>query len=215
MTLAQILDDFKATMPSKLPPAVLAVLEQGVADLVATDIGDQALAVGDTMPAFALPDASGTMRSSADLLAQGPLVVSFYRGGWCPYCNLELRALQALQDDFAQHHATLVAISPQNPDDSLSTQDKNALTFPVLSDHRLAFTRAMGLSFTLPPAVIDLMLTTFGQDLRASNGTDDFELPIPATYVVDRQGVVRWRYVNPDYTQRAEPADVLAAVHSL
>ena len=146
------------------------------------------LKVGDKMPSFTLPDANGKEISSDKLLIQGSLILSFYRGGWCPYCNFELRALQKLLPEFEKSNATLVAISPENPDRSLSTQEKNELKFPVLSDSNNKVARSMGLA------------------------KEKDKLPIPASYVVDTNGNIRFAFVNSDYIQRAEPSDILKSV---
>ena len=128
---------------------------------------------------------------SSDKLLQGSVILSFYRGGWCQYCNLELRALQNLLPEFEKSNATLVAISPENPDRSLSTQEKNELKFPVLSDSNNKVARSMGLA------------------------KENDKVPIPASYVVDTNGIIRFAFVNPDYTQRAEPSNILKSVTSL
>ena len=162
-----------------------------------------------------MPDASGETISSKHLLERGPLVVSFYRGGWCPYCNLELRALQDLLPKFEENNATLVAISPQTPDNSLSTQEKNALSFPVLSDRNNRVARGMGLVYEVPEGVVNVSRDEFNLIYSDINDTEKNELPIPATYVVDRTGTIVYAFVNLDYSQRAEPSDVLDAVVSL
>ena len=140
-------------------------------------------------------------------------MVSFYRGGWCPYCNLELRALQAALPEFEAAGATLVAISPQTPDETLSTTEKNELGFSVLSDVGSHTSRRYGLVFTLQDDARDLY-RSFGNDLTRINGTDSWELPVPATYVIAPNGIVTLAVVDPDYRHRAEPADVVAAVRA-
>ena len=136
------------------------------------------------------------------------------RGGWCPYCSLELRALQGALEQVRAANATLVAVSPQAPDASLDTVERQELTFPVLSDVGNVVARSYGLVFRLSD---DLRATydTFGIDLAGANGTDDHELPIPATYIIDTDGTVRFAFVDPDYTKRADPTDVVAALTEL
>jgi len=196
------------------PAEVFSTLEATTAQLQASGLAERALRVGDTMPEFALPDPTGKIVSSRELLKQGPLLVTFYRGNWCPYCNL---ALQALQDHLAEikaHGANLVAISPQTPDNSLSMQEKHALAFPVLSDAGLGATRRFGLVFTLPESLRPIY-QSFGIDLVKQNGTDTYELPVPATYLVDRNGKVREAFVQVDYRRRLEPATAIKWLEKL
>lgn len=198
-----------------MKPQVLETLVKGVDDLKAKKIENNALEIGDKMPSFILPNVSGNEISSDKLLEKGPIVISFYRGGWCPYCNLELRALQDLLTDFDKYNATLVAISPEKPDNSLSTQEKNNLTFPVLSDSNNEVARGMGLVFDVPKEVVNISKSEFNLDLTKFNEKDNPELPIPASYVVDTNGIIQFAFVNPDYTKRAEPSDILNTIKNL
>jgi len=158
-----------------------------------------------------LPDALNRPVQLSALWQRGPLVLVFYRGGWCPYCNLELRAWQQQADALQHLGSQLVAVSPQTPDNSLSTAEKNALAFPVLSDSALQAATAFGVAFEMPPALIALY-TQAGNDLAVVNGNGRWVLPLPATYVIDRDGRIVYAHVEVDYRLRAEPADVLAAV---
>lgn len=198
-----------------MKPQVLETLVKGVDDLKAKKIEKNALEIGDKMPSFILPNVSGNEISSDKLLEKGPIVISFYRGGWCPYCNLELRALQDLLPDFDKYNATLVAISPEKPDNSLSTQEKNNLTFPVLSDSNNEVASGMGLVFDVPKEVVNISKSEFNLDLTKFNEKDNPELPIPASYVVDTNGIIQFAFVNPDYTKRAEPSDILNTIKNL
>jgi peroxiredoxin len=161
-----------------------------------------------------LPDAAGKRVRVSDLLAKGPVVVTFYRGGWCPYCNLELRALQARLDDIHALGATLVAVSPELPDRSLSVAEKNALAFPVLSDHGNAVAREFRLVHRIDASVVAYQRRN-GNDVAAYNGTDIPEVPLPATYVVDRAGVARFAFVCADYTRRADPEEIIRVLSHL
>ena len=199
---------------ARLPQESLAVMDDATSTLAASGITDTSLAVGAAAPDFTLPGVDGEQVSLAKLLTDGPVVLAFYRGGWCPYCNLELRALQAALADITAVGATLVAISPQLPDNSLSTAEKLELAFPVLSDVGNVVAREYGLVFSLPEDLRSVY-DGFGIDLPAANGDQTFELPVPATFVIDRDGSVAWRFVDPDYTHRGDPADVLAAVKAL
>lgn len=173
-----------------------------------------ALAVGESIPRFALPDARGKQVAVADLLESGPVVISFYRGGWCPYCNLELRALQTKLPELGELGAALVAISPELPDRSLSTVEKNELGFPVLSDVGNEVARGFRLVHRIAPEVVAYQLGN-GNDVAAYNGAEVAEVPLPATYVVDRAGRVAYSFVSADYTRRSEPEDVLDAVRKV
>jgi peroxiredoxin len=172
-----------------------------------------ALTVGDAVPRFTLNDASGVPAHLDALLRAGPVVISFYRGGWCPYCNLELRALQQRLPELAAAGVTLVAISPELPDRSLSVQEKNGLDFPVLSDTGNEIARAFGLVHAIAPEVVAYQRRN-GNDVAAYNGADSAEVPLPATYVVDPGGTVRFAFVDADYTRRADPDEVVGAARA-
>ena len=211
MTLTEQLENQLTKAKANIPAEKLAVMAQATTDLINSGIAEQTLQVGDTLPPISLPNALGKTVNIQDLLTEGALVISFYRGQWCPYCNLELRALQQALPEFKALGASLVAISPQNPDNSLSTTEKNELTFEVLSDVGNQVARQLGLVFQIPEQLRPIY-QSFGIDLPEHNGDETFELPIAATYVIAPSGKVVYAFVNPDYTQRAEPADILAAV---
>ena len=136
--------------------------------------------------------------------------MSFYRGGWCPFCNLELWALQKILPEIERLGASLVAVSPELPDASLNTLEKHRLQFQVLSDRGNQVARQFGLVFTLPQELRPVY-EQFGIDIPPHNGDQSFELPLPATYVIASDGTIRYAFVNSDYTQRAEPSDIIAA----
>jgi peroxiredoxin len=185
-----------------------------VDDVDEAGIPAAALTVGDSIPRFTLPDARGRQVTIAELLASGPVVISFYRGGWCPYCNLELRALQVRLLELRELGATLVAISPEPPDRSLSTVQRNELSFPVLSDLGNRVARQFRLVHRIAPEVVAYQLRN-GNDVASFNGAEIAEVPLPATYVVDSDGRVEYAFVSADYTRRSEPDDVLAVVRKL
>jgi peroxiredoxin len=171
--------------------------------------------VGDKAPRFSLPDPVGQMVSLAERLAAGPVVVSFNRGSWCPYCNLELRALQRALPEIHGHGASLIAITPEAPDGSLTLAEKHALTFDLLTDAggRVAFD--WELRYQLPADLRLLYLEAFEVDLNASNVEGEWSLPVPGTFVLDSDGVVRARHVAVDYTTRMEPAEIIDTLASL
>ena len=208
-TLTQQLAEFQAGFKARVAPERVSMMETATADLRASGIEATALAVGAVLPALTLPDATGLAVNLQALNAKGPLLIVFYRGGWCPYCNLELREWQRLLPEVKRLGATLVAISPQTPDNSLSTTQKNELAFSVLSDSALDAAKAFGVAFTLPPALVELY-SKVGNDLPTLNGNGQWVLPIPATYVIGRDGRVAYAHVQADYRQRAEPAEVMA-----
>ena len=142
------------------------------------------------------------------------MVLAFYRGHWCPYCNVALRALQQALPQFRGAGARLMAISPETPDHSMSLIERQKLEYDVLSDAGNRVARDFGLAFKLPESVRPVY-ERLGITLPAFNGDESFELPVPATYVIDRDGRIRWAHVDADYTKRAEPAQILAALNQI
>ena len=198
---------------AKRPAELQAVMDQATDDLAASGMAGGFLQVGDVAPDFVLPDALGNAVALADLRAQGPVVLAFYRGAWCPYCNLEVQLLQQALPDIQALGATLVAISPQTPDNSLSLAEKHGLALPVLSDAGNAVARRFGLVFTVPEA-LRAVYDKLGIDIPAHNGDGSFELPVPGTYVVGRDGTIAFAYANVDYTRRVAVRDILAALRT-
>jgi peroxiredoxin len=158
--------------------------------------------------------ADGKEVSSRDLLAKGPLVVSFYRGVWCPYCNLELQALQATLQEIVARGASLVAISPQTAPNSRKSQRDNKLSFPILSDVKSEIANAFGIRFSLPDDLIELY-KSFKNDLPTFNNDPSWVLPMPARYVIGTDGVIAYAEVNPDYTHRPDPSELLPVLDRL
>ena len=214
MNLTQAIADYQNKTRANRPEAIQRVMRQATLDLEQSGIVNQALTVGDRIPAIELPNATGDRVSVQTLLEQGPLVISFYRGGWCPYCNLELRALQQVLPAIQSLGAQIVAISPETPDSSLTTQAKNDLAFQVLSDVGNKVAADFGLVFTLPEALRPIY-EGFGIDIPAHNGDDTFILPIPATYIVQPDGTIVHAFINADYTQRMEPQDIVTVPRDL
>ncbi len=189
------------------------MIDAMVADLRARD-AVPGIALGERAPSFTLPSARGGAVALDDLLARGPVVLSFYRGVWCPVCNLELAALLAIHDDIRALGASLVAVNPQSPDDSLTLAERLALDFEVLTDTEQAVADAYRIRFELTGSLRDLY-EQFGMSLPDQNADGSWRLPVPATFVLDREGVVRARHVDADYRTRMEPAAVLEALRSL
>jgi peroxiredoxin len=213
MTLDQALSDVRASLRDVAPAEIADVLVAHQRDLVDSADPAKFAAVGATVGGFTLPDADGTAVSLDDLTADGPAVLVFYRGQWCPYCNLTLRAYQAeLVPELGKHGARLAAVSPQLPDGSVAVKESNELGFPVLSDVGNTVARSLGLTFTVAEDVRPTM-AKIGADLAKHNG--EWELAHPAVLVVDRDHVIRFADVHPDYTTRTEPAQILEALKSL
>ncbi|MDT8398069.1 MAG: peroxiredoxin-like family protein [Pseudomonadales bacterium] len=208
--IQELQQDFLQRMPKETVDLIMGATDR----LVRTGIAEKSLKEGDKLPAFSLPDATGTPLSSSALLQAGPLVINFYRGGWCPYCNLELRAFQQALPEINALGAQLVAISPNLPDQSLSSIEKHALSFPVLSDVGNELARQCGLVFALDAALRPLY-QQFNIDIAAFNGDDSYELPIPATYVVASDGTIKLAFVDADYSKRLDPLDVIEALRQL
>ena len=214
MNLTQELKQTRQQFLSSQPEEVKAQMAQATTDLINTKIAEQSPSKGDRVPDFTLPNAVGKEVALSSLLSQGAVVISFYRGGWCPYCNLELRALQQALPEITAKGATLVAISPETPDSSLSTQEKNELSFEVLSDRGNVVAKKFGLVFTLPENLRPIY-HNFGIDIPAHNGDSTFELPLPATYVVAADGTIVLSHANADYTQRLDPQEIIQALASI
>jgi len=187
-------------------------MHRATAELIAFGAAERALKVGDKAPAFTLKDPNGNDVSSAGLLAQGPLVVSFYRGVWCPYCNLDLQALEEALPEFERRGARLVAISPQTPVNSRKSVRQNALSFPILSDADNDVAAAFRLRFELPDYLIELYKNAGKIDLPGFNGDPSWTLPMPARYVIAPDRTILYAEVNPDYTRRPEPEDMFPAI---
>lgn len=216
MSLQGRLDAFRSDFESGKPPfhmrpEQIAVMHRATAALKASGVADRAKKVGDRAPAFTLTDADGNTVSSTERLARGPLIVTFYRGVWCPYCNLELQALQGLSSTYERLGASVVAISPQTPANSRKSARQNQVGFPILSDAGGVVGAAFGLRFTLPPDLAELYRGA-GIDLPAFNEDPSWTLPMPARYVIGQDGTIVYAEVNPDYTQRPEPEDVIGVL---
>jgi len=192
-----------------------ALMDKLTDELVASGIEKTGIQVGDKVPEFVLPNANGQPVASRDLLSQGAIVLAFYRGPWCPYCNLALRAYQKALPEIQALGGSLVAVAPTLPDNSLLAQEKNELTFPVLSDVGQKVARQFGIVWQLPEELWRLYIDVFDLDLAAFNGDRDYELPMPATFVLAQDGTVIYRSVNADYTLRAEPSEILDALRKL
>ena len=213
-TLQQQSEALQAASVERLPADVSETFARDRESLLAHG-APNAVAAGVVLEDFTLTDATGEPVSLASLVADGPAVLVFYRGGWCPYCNLALHHYQAeLVPELPRHKARLVAITPQTPDDSLSTVEKHALEFPVLTDAGLRLADRLGIAFE-PSAESQAAQLELGLDIRDGNAERATRLPMPTVLVVDSDRVVRFADVHPDYATRTEVAAILAALAGL
>ena len=211
--LREKLAAFRREFVKSAPKERVKVFQRGIDRLRASGVAFEALTVGDPAVMFELPNAKDEAVSLERLLADGPVVIVWFRGGWCPYCNITLHAMQDALPEIRKLGATLVAISPQMPESTADTTNKNRLTFDVLSDVGNEVAKAYGLVYTLPEDVAGLLEEYV--NLERCNGDLSCELPLAATYVVDREGIIRFAFLDADYRNRAEPADVVAALKRL
>lgn len=214
MSLEQELASFKAEFSRTAPAGRAALYEAKIEELRADFALASTVGVDEAAPDFALPNAAGKSIVLKELLRSGPVILTFYRGGWCPYCNIQLRAYQSVLPQISASGARLVAISPQLPDNSLDTANKNALTFDVLSDVRNEVARSYGLVYSLPEE-IRAALRSNNKALPSINGDQSWELPVPATYVIARDQHVALAYIEVDYRKRLEPEALLTCLKSL
>ncbi|MDH7637764.1 peroxiredoxin-like family protein [Sphingomonas oryzagri] len=219
MTLQDKLDAMRDDFENGRFPLVptrdqLDTMQRATQQLIDSGQADHALKAGDTAPDFTLRDADGNSIGSRALLAKGPLVATFYRGVWCPYCNYDLQALEEIRSEIEARGASLVAISPQTPANSRKSQRDNKLGFPILSDAGTAVAAEFGLRFALPDELI-AVYSQFGNDLPKINDDPAWVLPMPARYVIGTDGVIAYAEVNPDYTRRPDPSELLPVLDRL
>jgi peroxiredoxin len=213
-TLEQQIAAFNAQLATQAPPQVVDQISQYINTLIASGVEKNALKVGEKAPSFTLPDALGRQVSLAGFLQQGPVVVTFYRGEWCPYCNLQLHAYQQVLPQIKELGANLIAISPQTPDHSLSMSEKHELAFPVLSDQGNQVARQFGLVYSIEEQTRTLF-KSLGSDLSAFNGDESWELPVPGTFIISQDGTIRLTYADANYTQRLEPSALLDGLRTM
>lgn len=212
-TLEQLsakLEAYQANFLARADQQKIDDYEEGIRDVLTSGIIENALQVGDSVPNFKLTNAKGDTVDLSTYLKKGPVVLTWYRGGWCPYCNLTLRALQNALPKIKASGANLLALTPETPDNSMSTKDKHALEFEVLSDLHNEVAKKYGIVFELTPVVAQYYNKAF--DLEKYNNDQSNELPLAATYVISPAGKVIWAFLDADYRKRAEPADIINAL---
>ena len=210
-TLQAAIDEYNATKKEKMPAEVLDLMARTTAELKDTGIENRALRAGDRMPDFTLPNQYGEMRRFSDFLADSPVVLNIYRGGWCPYCNFEMKALADVLSEIKAAGARLVGMAPEDPDHAQDTAKRHEIDIEILSDAGNAVSEQLGLVFSLAEELRPIYLGA-GLDIPAYNGDDSFRLPVPATYIVGTDGVIKADFVNADYTKRMEPAEILTTL---
>lgn len=176
------------------------------------ELAKKAIQVGEKLPNFELVNVKNEKVSLADV-TKDFTVVSFYRGGWCPYCNLELKALQNILPKLEELNTGLVAITPETPDNSLTTSEKNELQFEVLSDIDNKYAKQLGLTFEMPEDLIEIY-NDFNLDVQKYNGNSDYELPMPATFIINKDKEIVYSFVPEDYTERLDPKKILEVIRS-
>jgi peroxiredoxin len=214
MSLNDQLDSLTAKLRAMVPAERLLVVDRFADELVQSGLANHALKAGDPAPAFELPDGDGMFWRSQDLLRSGPLVIVFYRGRWCAYCNAQLSALQEIHPQIAEAGASLVAISPQTQKHSYMTRDMHKLRFPVLSDQGNQVARQFGLVYCLSPEM-QTMYESIMTKLPGYNGDQSWELPMAATYVVQKDGKISWSRIDADWRHRPEPEEILQIMGSV
>ena len=214
MTLKSKINQFKDRFLEQVPQQIQEKMRKAEETLKSSHLAERALTAGNDAVDFTLPNARGEQVSSEELRRQGPVVLSFYRGGWCPYCSMELKALQSVNAEIEAIGARLVAISPQLPDESLSTAEKNDLEFEVLSDVNSEVADQYGLTFSLDEDLRPIY-KNWGADVAAVNDDPDCKLPLPATYVISQDGKIVHSFVEEDYTERLEPDEILDSLRNL
>lgn len=211
MSLSEQLYAYARESANRIPAEAQVIMKDAIAALENSKVSAKALKKGDKIPAISLPNAQGKTIHIQEILKSHKVVIAFYRGGWCPYCNLELKALQEKLPEIEAKGAKLIAITPESPDNSLTTTEKNNLSFDILTDANNEIARTLGLVYELPKNLVSLY-QNFGIDLEKSQGIDSNELPIAATYVVNQDGAIDYDFIEEDYKLRAEPSEIIASL---
>lgn len=196
------------------PKPVTSAIKTSTEDFIASFDPSKAIQVGDKLPAFKLKDATGKEVDSAELIKNGPILINFYRGNWCPFCNIALKGYQDKLEEIKAKGATFVAITPELPDESLNTVEKNELKFTVLSDVGNVFAKELGILYEQPEAMKGVF-GAIGVDFKVRNGDDSYVVPVPATILVDTTGTVRNTFIDPNYVHRLEPATAVEWIDAL
>ncbi|MBX2841717.1 MAG: AhpC/TSA family protein [Flammeovirgaceae bacterium] len=213
MSLKSQLDSHKQSFLEKADSKVIEAYDKGVDAVRNSGILDKALKKGDKAKDFLLKNALSEPIQLSEYLSRGPVVLMWYRGGWCPYCNLELKAMQDILPEINSLGGNLLALTPELPDKSISTKEKHLLEFEVLSDVGNRTAWDYGLVFKLHDDVAKIYAKNF--NLQEYNGDNSNELPIAATYVIDKKGTIQYVFLDAEYRNRAEPEEIIKVLKSL
>jgi peroxiredoxin len=208
VSLSEQLEELTTKLRTLVPVERLQVIDREIEHLISSRTGAGALRTRDRAPAFELHDGDGMLWRSQDLLRGGPLVIIFYRGRWCAYCNTQLAALQTFHSEIATAGASLVAISPQTEKHSYMTRDMHKLRFPVLSDPGNQVAKEFGLVWRLSPD-LQHMYEAIMTKLPGYNGDQSWELPLAATYIVQPGGLISYMHLDIDWRKRPEPQETV------
>ncbi len=206
--LAKQIEQFNNELATQVPQEVLEAFGKSIEDLQKKKIEEKSIKLGEIMPEFLLPNVKNEIINSNEILKNGKMIIAFYRGSWCPYCNLELKMLQDHLPKIKDKNATLVAISPQSPDNSLTVVEKHNLTFEVLTDTDNLFAKQLGISFELQDFVLPYY-QALGIDLMHFNKNNDNSLPVPAVFVIDQNGKIIYKFVDANYMNRIDIDELL------
>ncbi|KAA0956403.1 AhpC/TSA family protein [Planococcus sp. ANT_H30] len=206
-TMTQEINEYIEKFKANKPKEVQVKMQHAIEELEASNEG-KGLRTGEQAPNFNLPNAAGETVELYEQLKKGPVVLTFYRGNWCPYCNMELRAYQQIIGEIHDQGAELIAISPQTPDQSMSIQEKHNLEYLVVSDEGNNVANQFNLVYQLPEYLVELY-KAIGLDVAKHNGDDTWTLPVSATYIIQTDGTIAYEYTKSDYKDRVEPSDVL------
>ncbi len=209
--LAKQIEQLNQELSSQLPQEVINAFGKSVDDLKTKNIEERCIQPGEKMPDFLLPNATGKMIDSNDVLKNGKMILAFYRGSWCPYCHLELKFLQDNLSRIKDKNAVLIAISPQTPDHSLSMTEKYNLEFEVLTDHNNDFAKKLGIVFQLQDFVLPYY-RSLGINLSDFNKNEENLLPVPAVFIVDQNKVITFKYLDVNYMNRVEVEELIQAL---
>ena len=210
MKLSEVLLEKKQATAKNLPAEKYAIMQASTNALIKESLSTKAIQTGSKLPTFELPNANTKLTNLEDFKSKF-LVITFYRGGWCPYCNMELKALQNILSELKELDADLISISPETPDNSLTTSEKNELSFSVLSDIDNKYAKSLGLVFQMPEDLRELY-HSFNLNVDAHNGNKDYELPMPATYIVNEEREIIYSFIPEDYTERLDPEIVIKTI---
>ncbi len=218
MSLQQSIEDFKQHRESTLPAAILELISRNVSltqqAIQQVAVVENAIKVGEKFPAFELQSSEGERYSLSYFLSSGPVIISFYRGGWCPYCVIELKALAEITNQLPALNTELIAVSAELPQHLNETKHHNQLNFSLLRDEFNQLAEACGLVFNLTEELLN-QFEQFGIDLKVRSDEKEDRLAIPATFILDQTGIVKYAFVEDDYMTRAEPNEILNVLKSL